>query len=341
MNTPIPTRDLEHVLDHTRDLWPDLRGGRIFITGGTGFFGIWLLETFGYANIRLGLGAQATILTRDPAAVMDRRPPLATNPAIRLHPGDMRTFEFPAGEFSHIVHAATQAPGPEPLAQFDANVAGTRRALDFSLACGAARFLFTSSGAVYGRQPPEMTHIPEDYPSAPSTTDPASAYGQSKRVSEFLCAACASTGGLQTLIARCFAFVGPGLPLEANFAIGNFIRDGLKGGPILVQGDGTPHRSYLYAADLAIWLWTILLRGETCRPYNVGSDEGISIAELAQRVKEVAAPGARIDVAGKPVAGKPAERYVPSIERCRSELGAGPLDDLAAERPHLGGDVAA
>ena len=165
-----------------------------------------------------------------------------------------------------------------------------------------------------------MKKISENYVGAPETRSINTAYGQSKRASEFLCAAYANKYGLQTIIARGFAFTGPMIPLNSNLAIGNFIRDAINGNSIKITGDGTPYRSYLYAADLTIWLWFILLKGQPCHPYNVGSDKAISIMELAQMVKEVINPKVSIVAAEQFVANKPAERYVPSIERCKSEL---------------------
>jgi dTDP-glucose 4,6-dehydratase len=203
----------------------------------------------------------------------------------------------------------------------DTIIRGTQRSLAFAAASGAKRFLFVSSGAVYGKQPADMTHIPETYAGAPDPMDPNSAYGEGKRVGELLCSIAHKEHGLEITIARCFAFVGPHLPLDAHFAIGNFIRDALKGQPILVK-NGSPYRSYLYAADLSVWLWTILFKGAACHPYNVGSDQEISIAQLAETVASVSG-GATSPSISQPLNSSSfvPSRYVPLVERSQSELG--------------------
>jgi nucleoside-diphosphate-sugar epimerase len=324
--------DLDHILAHSQGIWDELRGQRLFITGGTGFFGCWLLESFTWANDKLGLNAQAVVLTRHPDTFRRKAPHLACHPAIQLHTGDVCSFEFPGGSFSHVVHAAAEANvklGTEnPLGMFDTIVAGTRRTLEFARQAGAKKLLLTSSGAVYGRQPADLTHIPEDYPGAPDPSDPRSAYGEGKRAAELLGALYVKQFALEVKIARCFAFVGPYLPLDAHFAVGNFIHDGLRGGPIVVQGDGTPYRSYLYAADLAIWLWTILSRGKANYPYNVGSAQAMTIAALAQTVAQAFAPPPAIQIVQSPRPGQRAARYVPVTKRAETELNLRKYLDL-------------
>jgi nucleoside-diphosphate-sugar epimerase len=319
---PLPERDLEHILEHTLGLREDLRGGRLFVTGGTGFFGRWMLESFLRANDRLSLGADATVLTRDPRRFAEAAPHVAGHAAVRLHSGDVKTFDFPETEYTHVLHMATEAgPGMTPSRSFQTAIAGTERVLALAALRGARKLLLTSSGAVYGTQPPDCERLSEDYIGAPRPEDVSAGYGHGKRAAEYLCSVAAAQTGLQVKIARCFAFVGPLLPLDANFAIGNFIRDALYRDQIEVIGDGTARRSYLYAADLAVWLWTILIRGESGRPYNVGSEADLRISDLALLVARVVRPGTPVRVAEVAAAGVPAARYVPSTARAAHELG--------------------
>src|SRR3954447_16074998 len=318
-------RDLAYVLDETRDLWERLRGQSLFVTGGTGFVGTWLIETFAWANRHLRLHATMAVLSRNPTAFRDKAPQAAEDPSITFIQGSLSHFQIPHRDYPFVIHAATDQTGApskeEPGGTFDREVAGTRRVLELARRAETRRLLFTSSGAVYGKQPPDMPRVREEYVGAPETTDVGSGYGQAKRVSEFLCTSYGQQYGFEPVIARLFAFAGPHLPLDLNFAIGNFVRDALGGGPIRIAGDGTPKRSYLYAADLAIWLWTILFRGQPARPYNVGSDKEVSIGELADLVVRNGAPGTSIEIAQSATPGVPAARYVPCVDRAREELG--------------------
>ena len=194
--------------------------------------------------------------------------------------------------------------------------------LEFAATHGTRKFLFTSSGAVYGRQPASITHIEEDYAPLRDPLDGVSEYAEGKRAAESMCAAYSNKYGIECKIARGFAFVGPHLPLDAHFAIGNFIRDAMHGISIEVNGDGTSKRSYMYAADMAIWLWTILLRGPASQVFNVGSDQAISILELAHAVASAIGSPAAVRVAQRAGAGEP-QQYVPSISKARQHLGLG------------------
>jgi nucleoside-diphosphate-sugar epimerase len=237
----------------------------------------------------------------------------------------VRSFPFPDGDFTHVLHMATEtdtaASASRPSLEFDTAVDGTRRVLEFAASRDVAGLLYTSSGAVYGRQPADLARIAEDTPIAPLAQDARAAYAHGKRAAEFLCCAAHQEAGIEARIARLFAFVGPYLPMGAGYAVGDFIGDATAGRPIRVAGDGTPMRSYLYAADLAWWLWTVLLRGASARPYNVGSDREISILDLARAVGRSLAPSLPVEVAGSPVPGAPAQRYVPDISRATQELG--------------------
>ena len=325
--------DLAWVLESARDDLLQLRGERIFFTGGTGFIGSWFLECLCYADQALGLKVHMKVLSRDPAGFASRFPHLAEEPAIELVAGDVRTLEPDGSNYSIVIHAATDASAKlnreNPLLMADTIVEGTRRVLEFARSAGARRVLMLSSGGVYGKFMPGVTHVPEDCPGGPDPLDPYYTYSESKRMAELLCAIFARQFGLEIPVARVFALVGPRLPLDAHFAAGNFIRDGLAGGPIRVDGDGAAVRSYLYAADLIVWLLAILARGQSGRAYNVGSDQGVSIKVMAETVATAFPQRPTVEIGGSAGASNPVNYYVPDVTRARTELGLDVTTPLA------------
>ena len=290
---------------------------RIFVTGGTGFFGKSILD---YLKRHPDFHAsdEWTILSRNPekfkaqnAALLDQ------DRKIGFVAGDVRDFKA-EGRYDEIIHAATAAVTTLADDEMTSTIVeGTRHVLAFAKSCGAKKILLTSSGAVYG---PQTAPVGEDV-----SCNPVTAYGKGKLEAERMCAA----SGLDAKIVRCFAFVGPYLNRDIHYAIGNFMRDCLAGAPIVIKGDGTPLRSYLYADDLVEWLFAILDRGVSGRPYNVGSPEGLSIRDLAERVRTALDAKNDIRVLGVPVPGTAPSVYVPDVSRAGRELGLRVSVDLA------------
>ena len=328
---------------HTHDLWEQLRGESVFITGGTGFFGRWLLESFAEANRKYALGARIVALSRDPEAFQRKAPHLASDRAFHFVRGDIVNVNrvtilkelgsLCPDRFAYIIHGASETSlasnSENPVKVLQASLNGTRQILDFAIDSGALGFLLLSSGAVYGELPKNVTHVSETYIGGPDVSAPLSAYGEGKRVAELLCSHYGRTNKLSCKIARCFAFVGPYLALDAHYAIGNFIRDALEGRAICLSSNGSAVRSYMYAADLAIWLWTILLQKSAVGTYNVGSDQEISILEVAEHVALNGSTHRLPVVARTTETGIPVHRYVPDTSRARRDLGLSvriPLD---------------
>jgi len=331
----------------------------LFLTGGTGFVGkallrYWQAEKAKPAAEQNPTPASVTVLSRDPEGFLAHHKEWANLPWLHFHWGDMlmpgslpAPAAFPyaskappaATAFSHILHAATDSTrGAQlpPMQRYSQIASGTRHILEWAIAHGQhhgtppPRLLYMSSGAVYGTPPQHMERIPEHYPGMPDPLDPNNVYGIAKRSAEHLCALYAQQHGMETVIARCFAFVGRDLPQDAHFAIGNFIRDALTRPAITVTGDGSPVRSYMDQRDLAYWLTTLLLHGKAGHAYNVGSEASISIAQAAVQVRNLLAPGKAIQICANNTANNPQRlRYLPDTRKARETLELGLRYSLA------------
>lgn len=320
---------LDHVLRVGESALRQLDRQSIFVTGGTGFVGKWLIETFLAAKREQGINASMTILTRNAFRFRESFPHLADDACISFVEGDIITFPFLNGSHSLIIHAASDVYRPAGFSEtFDVSVKGTERVLEFAKAAGTERMLLLSTGAVYGHRPSEVPVIGLDYRGAPRLDSHAAAYAAGKRAAEWLTLATCQSAGIAAKVARLFTPAGPYLPLDGRFAIGNFIGDVLAGRTVHIGGDGTPVRSYLHGAEMSVWLWTILTQAPADSIWDVGSDVPVSIEELARRVIEVSGSRVGIEIAGTAVPGQLAERYMPSIEKCRDELALVPTLSL-------------
>lgn len=315
--------DFDLIYSHTKSIWDKLQYKTIFITGATGFFGKCLLQNFILANKKINLNIKIIALSRNPKNFVDNNPFFADD-SIMYIKGDVKNFEFPETKIDYIIHAATDANvqliSNESITIFDTIVDGTKRVLELAKSKNTKATLYVSSGAVYGKQPSELSHVSEEYLGGPNVYDKDASYSEGKRVAEMLCQIYYKNHQVNSKIARCFSFVGPHLPLNSHFAIGNFINDILNHNQIKIQGDGSPYRAYLYTADLVIWLLKIMEDGISCHPYNVGSDEEINIEELANIINSYSEKKQKTEIMQLKTDHKPL-RYVPSIKRAKEDLG--------------------
>ena len=307
---------------------------RLLVTGGTGFFGRALLRHLYAEAHRTPSGrphsfSEIIVISRNTEAFASRYPSLAHAPWLRLARADVCQREtldaLLVGEtVSAVLHAATDSTDSaalSPAEKLNQIVEGTRNVLEMAVRLQARRFLLTSSGGVYGPQPAEMAHMEESYCGMPDPLQMSSTYGVGKRMAEHLCFLYGDAYGLETVIARCFAFVGRDLPMDAHFAIGNFMRDAIRKPSIDVGGDGTPIRTYMDQRDLSHWLMAIMERGRPGDAYNVGSDAEITIRDLAFLVRDTLSPDKPVNINGKITEQSHRNRYVPSISKARAELG--------------------
>jgi dTDP-glucose 4,6-dehydratase len=322
----IVSEDIASIIKRIGNKLDSLAGQNIFITGATGFVGSYLLETAAAINDRiLPKPCHVIILTRDRSAFASKMQHVAARKDLTILTGDIHSYNIESIACDYIIHAAAPSDPylvkTDPLSLMETISRGTLNVLELAARNKVKSILFISSGAVYGTQPPDLKQLPEDFLQGPDLHRPESGYGEGKRYAEILCTIYREKYSFPLKIARLFTFIGPYLNLNAGFAASEFIRKCLLKEPITIKGDGTPLRSYCYSADLAVALWSILLSESSTDVFNVGSDEEISISELAKLIASNFDHKTEIIIDHSlSRTGKLPHRYIPDISRLKKDL---------------------
>lgn len=317
--------DAEAVLEGRAGLFEALRGQHLFISGGTGFLGAWLLELIAVLNEKHELGLKVTAFSRNARAFAQRWPHLGGGTDVHFQDGDIRHLAELPRDARYVIHAAALTDrrlfASQPSAVAETNGLGTLRILRAAhLLEDLQKFVLVSSGLVYGRQPWETPSIGEDYAGPLRPDDVNAVYAESKRFAEMIAQCAISESKLPVVTVRPFAFVGPYQSLELPWAVTDFIRDSLTGGPIRIMGDGATVRSIMYGSDFAFGVLAALARGESRVTYNLGSPEAIDLGSLARLITQFFSPVPEIRTRLGQL-GHDRTRLVPAIDRAAAALG--------------------
>ena len=259
---------------------------KIFITGGTGFFGKNLLKFFIDNNVN---PQQVTILTRNERKFRQQYPELSNPEWLNFVQADIRDLQWNNQEYDYFIHAATSVVGQSDAEiLFDEIVEGTKKALSFAKLARVKSFINISSGAVYQLNQ-NLVGLTENSPLIAKLDDPKNTYAIAKISGEHQ-ACLAACADMKVTTLRCFCFAGAYLE-ASHFAIGEFVQKALNNEDIVVRSGSGVYRSYLAVSDLARQIFEVLIlsmiRTNNHEVYNLGSADAISLPDLAHRVVAV------------------------------------------------------
>ena len=261
----------------------------LLIIGGTGFFGKSILDSFKRGLLVEFNISKIFVFSRNTDKFRLEFPELIFN-GVELINGDISNIKsLPISDF--VIHAASSTNMKDYNSENIGKIITEKTVLNYcSLAPifhNNSKILYCSSGAVYGKQPLNLEKIDEKFKFRQDLSDLPVEKQNYCLVKRFAEKEIMNLGnlGLDISIARCFAFSGKYLPKDQHYALGNFIGQAEKGEKIIVKTNGIVYRSYLNADELVISLMKILqISSQNCPIYNVGSDEQISLYDLAKSI---------------------------------------------------------
>lgn len=312
----MPAEDLELIYNDIKELWPCNK--IFFITGGTGFFGRWLVESIAFLENKLKSKNIFYILSRNNEEINFKKIPCLAEPFFKIVQGHATNFSLPAVKLDYVIHAAADVSqaksGQESLELFRMITEGTRYLLEKIKSQSISKLIFISSGAIYG---PQNQAVDESADCTIPLEKLTSGYAEAKRAGEWLTAAYSETYGFAANSVRCFAFVGP--YAEPVMAVMNFLNAKSNKKNIQVMLPESV-RSYMYPTDLISGLFHILFRAENKKTYNLGSDNQTTLLSLAQNIaanEVVVAVDSTVSNLAVSLGGS---YYVPDIKKLRTDL---------------------
>jgi len=269
--------DLMEVSNRTKSFHVNFSNSRILVLGGTGFLGSWLVESLLQINKQSNLNVQIHVPARNVSKLAHLS---EKNLQVYNHNFDSEQFLGSKGNFDYIFHALT----PTVSDNLDPVLSITKLLLqDIEEWKSPPRLVHLSSGAIYPKSIASLGPIVEQEVSL--STD-LTRYGTLKWKLEKEIVSKTQSGVINGISPRLFAFAGPRIPLDAHFAIGNFMSQGIHGKDILVRGNGNTVRSYLHPVDAVIWLLKSAVIKEN-EILHIGSENGFSIATIAEKVARI------------------------------------------------------
>ena len=298
---------------------------RFLILGGTGFFGQSLIEELTKTITIHNLATQIIITTRNTAQARALGG-CFLHPSVTLTEADFSHQDtlVTTWDANYVLHMATTSARDTYMrvaqgSKFNLLINATQAVCKQIATAPPDRVLFTSSGVVYGSRMPvggfrEQTPVSIDHLQA------INSLAMGKLAAEHLLAVSCCGSKVPLSIARCFSFVGPSLPTDIHYAIGNFVQDAVLGHPIAVHGDGLDVRSYMHISDAIVWLCHLLFDPNPPPIMNVGSPQPLSIRELAQLVADTVNPGITVQcLNNNPIADNERRReYWPNTDLANS-----------------------
>lgn len=320
--------------------WEDLGGRTVLVSGANGFLPAYMVETLLWRNEQVPQSERSMVvgMVRNAERARARFACYEGRLDLRLVVQDVCSPLEVSGPIDYIIHAASQASpkyyGVDPVGTLSANVLGTHRLLELAREKKSSRFLFFSSGEVYGTVTDEQVPTGEGEYGCLDPLDIRSCYAESKRMAENMVVSWFHQFGVPGLIVRPFHTYGPGMALDDGRVFADFVADMVCGRDIVMKSDGTASRAFCYLADAVAGFFTVLFRGETGTAYNIGNERAeISIGALAELLVGLV-PEKRLKVvqsvtgSGQGYLKSPVSRVCPDTERAR-KLGWEPRTGLS------------